>query len=51
MVGSYGKEHVGGAEQEKVMYAAGGGMTETTMTNMGQRIEEKRMHYKGQVSS
>ena len=37
------------AEQEKVMYAAGIGIAETTMTHMGQRIEEKWLHYKGQV--
>ena len=37
------------AEQEKLMYAAGIGIAETTMTHMGQRIEEKWLHYKGQV--
>ena len=29
--------------------AAGIGIAETTMTHMGQRIEEKWLHYKGQV--
>lgn len=37
------------AEQEKLMYAAGVGVAETTMIHMGQRIEEKWLHYKGQV--
>lgn len=37
------------AEQEKLMYAAGIGIAETTMIHMGQRIEEKWLHYKGQV--
>lgn len=37
------------AEQEKLMYAAGVGIAETTMIHMGQRIEEKWLHYKGLV--
>ena len=37
------------AEQEKLMYAAGIGVAETTMTHMGQRIKEKWLHYRGQV--
>lgn len=37
------------AEQEKLMYAAGIGIAETTMIHLGQRIEEKWLHYKGQV--
>lgn len=36
-------------EQEKLMYAAGVGIAETTMIHMGQRIEEKWLHYKGLV--
>ena len=37
------------AEQEKLMYAAGVGIAETTMIRLGQRIEEKWLHYRGQV--
>ncbi len=37
------------AEQEKLMYAAGVGIAETTMIHMGQRIEEKWLHYRGLV--
>ena len=37
------------AEQEKLMYAAGLGIAETTMIHLGQRIEEKWLHYRGQV--
>lgn len=37
------------AEQGKLMYAAGIGIAETTMTYKGQRIKEKWLHYKGQL--
>ncbi len=37
------------AEQEKLMYAAGVGIAETTMIHLGQRIEEKWLHYRGQI--
>ena len=37
------------AEQEKLMYAAGIGIAETTMTRLDQRIEEKWLHYRGQI--
>lgn len=37
------------AEQEKLMYAAGVGIAETTMTHLGQRIKEKWLHYRGQI--
>ena len=37
------------AEQEKLMYAAGLGIAETQLTRMGHRIEEKWLHYRGQI--
>ena len=37
------------AEQEKLMYAAGLGIAETQFTRMGHRIEEKWLHYRGQI--
>ena len=37
------------AEQEKLMYAAGIGIAETTMKRLGLRIEEKWLHYRGQI--